>query len=331
MVVLSLEQKAQIWDAYQRKTPHPGQAFTDWATRTAKHYKCGVGTIRTIVTKQREAIDLHLEHQSHTQAQALAASMGLSMVDVFKTIKRNLHATRRELVYVEKIVKADEPEDFSDTTETEGEREYEGGSAEFSRPNEKSREKSTKSRSGKRTRAIRLREAARDDKGNFVYFEQADPRAQLEAAKQLGSILGANAPEELALNVKHQHTIDLTDEELARELAAAAEGFARFQTLTVEAERIPEALGGGTRKTRSKRLPLLDAALHQDGGRAGRDGESGEAVPEQAVFQAGAPNIGERDNDLHREVSNDDAFVDRSGLGDAQDGDAGSDGDFGPV
>jgi hypothetical protein len=319
-VRLSLEQKADIWDAYQRKTPQPGQAFTDWATKCARHYGCGVGAIRAVITRQRADMDIHIEHQSHTHAQQLASSMGLSMVDVFKTIKRNLTATRKDLIYVEKIVQADEPE------ESVIEEDYEG-----KRGQDPTWEKGTRKQVGKRTRALRIREAATDGNGKFIYFEQPDNKAQLMAAEQLGRILNVNAPEEMALNVNHHHTIDLSDEELKKELADAAEQLAKLQAIEIEAERIPEALGGGSRKTRRKKLPLLDAQLYENGGRAGRDGESHQTVPGQAVFQASASGARQRDDTLHREEPHHDAVVDRSGLGDAQDGHQTGDGSAGSV
>jgi hypothetical protein len=317
---VSLETKQQIWELYQRKLPSPGHAFDEFVERTARQYKVPPTSIRALVVRQRENADIEFEKQSHTHAQQLASSMGLSMVDVFRTIKRNLHATRKELIYNEKIVQADEPE------ESFIEEDYEG-----KRGQDPTWEKGTRKMAGKKTRAIRLREVARDDNGDFVYFEQADPKAQLMAAEHLGRILGVEAPEELALNVKHTHTVDLSDEELKRELARAAEELANLKAFDVEAERVPEIIGGTKSKARRKKLPLLDAELHQDGGRTGRDGQSGEAVPQQALFQAGASGAGLRDDAVYREEPHDDDVVDRSGLGDAQDGDTAGDGSAGAV
>lgn len=78
----------------------------------------------------------------------------------------------------------------------------------------------------------------RNEDGSPQFYEEEDARVQLVANKQMASFLGTDAPKQVQLEATHEHSVHITDDEIASRFNKLASFFG-VQVVDAEFESLP--------------------------------------------------------------------------------------------
>jgi hypothetical protein len=298
------DMRLEVWGEYQKRRPQKGAEYNLFCDEMAQRYRCTRQKIRDIVTRQIESFDLQYRETAHTIVHQAAQAHGVTYGRVFKALIDSLAATRKDPIYEDYIEYRDEPENWTDDVNAH-------------------RFPGTNIHKGTRRKHYRMRRALRDEKGNFVYFEQPDWRTRTEATKHLLDILGMRAPEELTVHATHNVNLTTNEADLDKQLREVTVELRRLAPEVFALEGIPTVDRPEERFAGAEKRPLLGVSLHEDKRRARRDGKSVQAVSPEASLPLRDPGTGQPSdrghNRFHQEKPNDDGDMAGGGVGSPQD------------
>lgn len=302
--ILTTNLSRQIWDDHAAANPRNGNAFNEWVTATALKHEVSEKIVRTAIARETQAFRFQVDQKRATTAQHVAAQMGIDMVEVLRTLRGSLIATRREVLYEESVVPVEEPENYSEEHERNvtGEHGYE--------------DTGIRKRSTARKRWLKLRQPMRRPDGTFEYFEQPDYKARLMATEQFIRIIGMEAPEQLEVNIEGNVNIrNLTQEQIYRELSATMQ---QLKSLGI-AGLLEGVEGGGTGQESRQGPVILANGVHEDKGRTGPDGRSLQTVSPEAIHPPHPRGSRKRASPLPGKKQDDDGIVDCQRVGGVED------------